>query len=143
MQNKQLTTELIVFKTKTNQLDRIKNLNLCANNLVDVSIVNQMSSLEVLSLSVNSITSLKEIGQCPNLQELYIRRNNIDRFEEIEYLGALPKLRILWLAENPVASQPGYRSFVIKTLQSLEKLDNQEITEDERMGAMKDDLTIG
>ena len=55
MNSKQLTLELILFKTKTNQLDKIKNLNLCANDLQDVSIVTQMRSLEVLSLSVNNI----------------------------------------------------------------------------------------
>ena len=61
---KQLTPELIMFKTKTNQLDKIKNLNLCANDLADISIVGQMSALEVLSLSVNSITTLKDVSEC-------------------------------------------------------------------------------
>ena len=39
MQTKTLTPELIMFKTKTNHLDRIRNLNLCANDLADISIV--------------------------------------------------------------------------------------------------------
>ena len=73
-QTKTLTAELIMFKTKTNQLDKIKNLNLCANDLHDISIVSQMPALEVLSLSVNSITSLQDIAECPNLQELYIHK---------------------------------------------------------------------
>jgi Leucine-rich repeat (LRR) protein len=122
--SKQLTLELIMFKTKTNQLDKIKNLNLCANDLSDISIVNQMPSLEVLSLSVNAINSLEDIADCPNLQELYIRRNNVESLNELRYLQDLPKLRTLWLGENPVAQIPGYRMTVIKTLPQLQKLDN-------------------
>ena len=99
-----------------------------------------MQSLEVLSLSVNNIHSLKEIGECTNLQELYIRRNNVDDLAEIGHLSALPKLRILWLAENPVAAQPGYRKIVIRTLRHLQKLDNQDITYEERQAACKDDM---
>jgi len=117
--SKQLTAELVMHKTNTNQLNRIKNLNFCANDLKDVSIVSQMGSLEVLSLSVNQISSLKDIGQCTQLQELYIRRNNIDSIEELENLVSLGSLRILWLAENPVASMPGYRQKVVSLLPQL------------------------
>ena len=121
-----------MFKTKTNQLSKIRNLNLCANDLADISIVSQMSSLEVLSLSVNNISTLKDIGQCPSLQELYIRRNQIDSLDEIEYLASLPNLKIIWLAENPVASLPGYRQHVVRSLPQLRKLDNIDITFEER-----------
>ena len=131
-QSKTLTTELIMFKTKTNQLDKIRNLNLCANGLNDVAIVSQMSALEVLSLSVNSISSLKDIGKCQNLKELYIRRNNVEHLNEIDHLGALPNLRIMWMAENPVATHSNYRAYCIKTLPQLQKLDNIEITFEER-----------
>ena len=114
--SKQLTPELIMFKTKTNQLDKIKNLNLCANDLADISIVSQMPSLEVLSLSVNSISTLKDIAECHNLQELYIRRNNVESLNELRYLQDLQNLKTLWLGENPVSQIPGYRLTVIKTL---------------------------
>ena len=86
-QTKTLTAELIMFKTKTNQLDKIKNLNLCANDLADISIVSHMAALEVLSVSVNSIRTLKDIGECANLKELYIRRNLIESLEEIAHLA--------------------------------------------------------
>lgn len=98
-----MTEELIMFKTKTNQLDRIKNLNLVGNDLADISIVSEMSALEVLSISVNSISTLKDIGFCNNLRELYIRRNMVESFEEVDHLVPLNNLKIMWLAENPVA----------------------------------------
>lgn len=135
-QTKTLTAELIMFKTKTNQLDRIRNLNLCANDLADISIVSQMAALEVLSVSVNSITTLKDLSECANLKELYIRRNSIERLEEIDFLVPLQNLKIMWLAENPVAQMPGYRQFVIKKLTQLEKLDNVEVSEEERHAAL-------
>jgi len=139
MQTKTLTPELIMFKTKTNQLDRIRNLNLCANDLADISIVSQMSALEVLSVSVNSISTLKDIGQCPSLKELYIRRNCVESLEEIEHLVPLSNLKIIWLAENPVATLPGYREAVIKMLPQLEKLDNVEVTIEERQAIESSD----
>jgi len=58
MTSKQLTAELITLKTKTNRLDKLKNLNLWGNDLSDISIVSTMPALEVLSLSVNNISTL-------------------------------------------------------------------------------------
>lgn len=52
------------------------------------------------------------------------------------YLSNLPSLRVLWLSHNPCADHQYYRPFVIKTLPSLVKLDNNEITQDERIAAM-------
>ncbi len=40
----------------------------------------------------------------------------------------------MWLAENPVATIWGYREYVLKKLPKLEKLDNIEVTEEERQG---------
>ena len=130
-----------MFKTKTNQLDRIKNLNLCANDLAEIDIVSQMGALEVLSLSVNSIYTLKDISACSNLKELYIRRNNVESLDEIEHLVPLKNLRIMWLAENPVAQVQGYREHVINKLPQLTKLDNVEITYEERQAAQKNQVT--
>lgn len=40
----------------------------------------------------------------------------------------------MWLAENPVANINGYRQYVLRKLPKLEKLDNIEVTEEERQG---------
>ena len=58
---KKLTRELIVMKTKVNQLDRIQKLNLWGMDIDDISIVRSMDDLAVLSLAVNKITTLKDI----------------------------------------------------------------------------------
>ena len=108
-QAKTLTAELIMLKTKTNQLDRIRNLNLVANDLADISIVSQMGALEVLSLSVNSISTLKDVSTCYSLKELYLRRNCVGTLDEVEHLVPLPNLKTIWLAENPISTIAGYR----------------------------------
>ena len=45
-------------------------------------------------------------------------------FAEICHLRKLPKLRVLWLADNPCAAADHYRMTVLKTLPNLNKLDN-------------------
>lgn len=74
--------------------------------------------------SVNSISSLEDFSHCDNLQELYIRKNNIAELSEIRHLRDLPKLRNLWLADNPCAECSDYRLTVIRALPQLQKLDN-------------------
>ena len=40
------------------------------------------------------------MSQCQQLSELYLRRNRIASLTELSYLKGLPRLRVLWLAEN-------------------------------------------
>lgn len=65
---KELTYDLIVSKTKSNNLESIKNLNLWGNELENLSILEKMPNLEVISLSVNKISSLKDFRHCYKLQ---------------------------------------------------------------------------
>ena len=44
---------------------------------------------------------------------------------QLKWLKACPKLKVLWLSENPCANFEHYRLFVIGTLPSLSKLDNE------------------
>ena len=74
--------------------------------------------------SVNDISTLEDFQECHNLQELYIRKNNIASLNEICYLRRLPKLRNLWLADNPCATGSLYRLTVLRNLPNLVKLDN-------------------
>ena len=52
---------------------------------------------------MNTISTLADIQFCKNLQELYIRKNRIPDISEICWLRDLPRLRNLWLEENPCA----------------------------------------
>ncbi|CRK92832.1 CLUMA_CG006268, isoform A, partial [Clunio marinus] len=78
--------------------------------------------------SVNKIRSLSDFEDCPNLQELYLRKNNIQDINDLVYLQNLPKLKYLWLEENPCVDSagPNYRKVVLRALPKLLKLDNVE-----------------
>ena len=60
------------------------------------------------------------------------RRNQVAELKEILHLRKLQNLQVLWLSENPVAKNPNYRLFCIKNLPNLMKLDDKNITREER-----------
>lgn len=115
----------------------MRNLNLWGNDLCDISVLRDCPNVEVVSLSVNSISSLADLAGCHRLRELYLRKNKVDDLKQILYLTALPDLRILWLSENPVCQHPNYREFILAKLPKLQKLDNTDVTEEERDLALK------
>ena len=41
------------------------------------------------------------MSRCRQLSELYLRKNSIPSLAELIHLKGLPRLRVLWLAENP------------------------------------------
>lgn len=73
---KVLTLELVFNKTKSDNLQSIKNLNLWGNELEDLQLIEKMPNLEVISLSVNKISSLRDFAKCNKLQvPSYLPRN--------------------------------------------------------------------
>ena len=91
-----------------------------------------MPGLEIISLSLNKISTLRDLTSCPNITEIYLRKNNISDLKEISHLTRLTRLRVLWLSHNPCAEHPFYRAYTIRTIPSLQKLDNAEVTAAER-----------
>lgn len=139
-----LTEDMIVARTRVSDMNQVKKLNCWGAELSDVSVLRKLKNVEVLSLSVNNIASLEDISFCRNLQELYIRKNKVPDISEICWLKELPKLKNLWLEENP-CSEGGaelYRLTVIKTLPHLQKLDNSQVTSEEMADAMRRGLDI-
>uniref|UniRef100_A0A0K8TKZ9 Uncharacterized protein n=1 Tax=Tabanus bromius TaxID=304241 RepID=A0A0K8TKZ9_TABBR len=134
-----LTEEMVISRSRQSDLGSIKKLNCWGNDLSDVSIIRKMRGVEVLALSVNKITSLSDFEDCRNLQELYLRKNNIKDINEIAYLQALPKLKYLWLEENPCCDNagPNYRSIVLRALPNLKKLDNVDVSPEEVQEALR------
>ena len=87
--------ELVFNKTKSDNLNNIKNLNLWGNELEDLSIIERMPNLEVISLSVNKIQSLKDFSKCAKLHVLSSSFSNFTS-EKIASL-ILKKLGIYWI----------------------------------------------
>ncbi|NXA41330.1 CU002 protein, partial [Eudromia elegans] len=105
-----------------------------------ISICRDLPNVEVITFSVNSISDLEPLKQCRNLSELYLRKNNIASLGELFYLKTLPRLRVLWLSENPCCGPDPhrYRMTVLRNLPHLQKLDNQAVTEEELSQALRD-----
>ncbi|XP_038605608.1 cilia- and flagella-associated protein 410 [Tachyglossus aculeatus] len=133
-----LTRKMVLSRAKASELDRVRKLNCWGSHLTDISICRELPSIEVITLSVNGVSSLEPISQCLHLSELYLRKNSISSLAELFYLKDLPRLRVLWLAENPCCgSDPHqYRMTVLRNLPNLQKLDNQHVTEEELSQAL-------
>jgi Leucine-rich repeat (LRR) protein len=127
-----LTEDMILKKSRAKKLEHVKTLNCWGCKLEDITILQNTPVLEVIGLSGNCIGSLQDFKFCKCLRELYMRRNSVSDLEEVLHLKELKKLQILWMSENPIAAEPGYRKYVIKVLPQLQRLDNEDITEEER-----------
>jgi len=57
-----LTLDLIIQKCKTDNLTKIKKLDVWSSELEEVSLIKDMPNLEICSLSLNQISSLKYFG---------------------------------------------------------------------------------
>jgi len=135
-----LTEDMIVARTRVSDMNHVKKLNCWGAELSDISVIRKLTNVEVLSLSVNTICTLADIQYCKNLQELYIRKNQIPEIGEILWLRELPRLKNLWLEENPCAEACGqqlYRQTVIRNLPQLQKLDNVAVSSEEMAEAMR------
>ncbi|CAH1781518.1 unnamed protein product [Owenia fusiformis] len=94
-------------------------------------------TIQVLNLTGNQIEHIP-VWLAKRLKSLRIFRcakNNIGSFSEISKLRPLQDLSQVSFAENPVTKVPHYRSFVIFQLRTLDILDGQPISNEEREAA--------
>lgn len=132
-----LTINLVYQKARTDEVDRIRKLNVCGSSLQDVDVLRQVKNLEVLSLSVNDIEDIHALGELSNLKELYLRRNNIRDLSQVQFLSRLPHLQILNLSDNPIARDANYRRYIIAALPNLQQLDDIGVSSEERRTAQQ------
>ncbi|CAG9859962.1 unnamed protein product [Phyllotreta striolata] len=135
--SKRLTEEMVIARTKCSDLSQVKRINCWGSELIDVSLLRKMPSLEVVALSINKINSLADFQFCTLLEELYVRQNDIRDLCQVMYLQCLPNLKNLWLEQNPCSSVDGYRLAVLRALPQLQKLDNVQVTAEERKEAQR------
>lgn len=132
-----LTEEMVVARTKQSDIGQVTKLNCWGSELSDVRLLRRMQNVEVLSLSVNKIRSLEDFQHCRNLVELFVRKNEIADLGQILYLQHLPKLKNLWLEENPCANEEDYRYTVLRALPDLKTLDKIPVQPEEVQDAMR------
>ncbi|ETE66221.1 putative protein C21orf2, partial [Ophiophagus hannah] len=114
-----LTRKAVLSRAKATSLAGVRKLNCCANN----------------------IYSLEPFNQCEKLTELYLRRNCISSLHELFHLKKLPRLRILWMSENPCCGSDlhHYRMTVLRNLPSLHKLDNKSVYSSTFLGVVTEE----
>uniref|UniRef100_A0A8D0EB27 Cilia- and flagella-associated protein 410 n=1 Tax=Salvator merianae TaxID=96440 RepID=A0A8D0EB27_SALMN len=128
-----LTRKVVLARAKATDLSGVRKLNCWGTRISDISICHELPNVEVITLSANNISDLEPMKSCQKLTELYLRRNSIASLRELFHLKKLPRLRILWLSENPCCGTDPhrYRMTVLRNLPNLQKLDNRLVTEEE------------
>ena len=81
--------------------------------------------IESCLFSSNSVSDLSPLSKCKQLTQLALRRNKVSDLHQLIHLKDLPKLKTLWLLDNPVAEDEQYRKSVIRMLPQLNKLDGK------------------
>ncbi|KAK7093650.1 hypothetical protein V1264_007356 [Littorina saxatilis] len=117
-------------------LPNIKNLFLGANVIKRVEGLGRCTGLTTLHLRDNQLENLDGFTEdLKELQYINLRGNLVTSVKEAAKLKGLPFLRALVLSENPVAEEDDYRLEVLIALRSLERLDKDEFTDEERTEA--------
>lgn len=130
-----LTTNLVLQRSRVDDMRYVKKLNACGLQLSDFSVLRDCPNLEICSLSVNSVDRLEWFAAFPRLRELYLRKNNVQDLGQVLHLSGLGGLECLTLSDNPVAELPHYRPFVVAALPRLARLDDCDVTAVERREA--------
>ncbi|VDO89471.1 unnamed protein product [Schistosoma curassoni] len=99
--NGYLSPNLIMLRSRGENLQFITKLNLWGLKLKHVSTLKCMPNLKIINMSSNCLQSLEPFSHCLNLCELYIRSNHIVNIDEVAHLKYLNMLEKLWLNGNP------------------------------------------
>ncbi|TPX74959.1 hypothetical protein CcCBS67573_g03764 [Chytriomyces confervae] len=138
--NLQEFEELLHLEARGNKITTTRGINsrkleklYLAGNQISTIELEEKANLQILHLRDNKITSLDGFHEnLKSLTYLNLRNNLIEQFEEVWKLASLPHLKTLNLSDNPVTKLPNYRLETIFRLKSLEKLDKEPVTDDER-----------
>ncbi|VDQ17535.1 unnamed protein product [Trichobilharzia regenti] len=128
----QTTTDTVTEETKSDDSSLSCNLIMLRSRGENLQFITK------LNLCANSLTTLEPFVNCFNLCELYVRNNQIVNIDEVAHLKYLHKLEKLWLSGNPcchffksfeendttsIDSSIVYRCTVIRNLRCLIHLD--------------------
>ncbi|XP_073670868.1 centriolin [Paramisgurnus dabryanus] len=119
---------------KLEKLCKLRELHLPNNAIQKIEGLEHMPCLQILNLAFNNIEHLPMwlAKKLRSLHTINLQSNKIFSLHEMAKLKLLKNLTSLTLAENPVAGLPHYHLFLIFHLRSLEILDGQPISAQER-----------
>jgi len=133
-----LANNLITKIENLSSLTSLTKLDLSFNQICDVDENNHpinafegiegLVNLEELSLFKNGITRLDTFPNFPKLRYLSLGKNKVSELGEIQHLYKLKSLRILTLADNPIAGKDICKLTVLAYLPGLRFLDYSRVT---------------
>jgi protein TilB len=113
--------------------------------------LSKLKELEYINAAVNNISLIEGIRGCESLQKLDLTLNFIDieDFEEsVDNLAEVPDFREIYLTGNPCTDWPHWKEYLMARLDTLGRIDGDEVTKSMRMKAkqnlkqMEKELTI-
>ena len=111
----------------------LTTLNIAENRVESLDGVHLLTSLERLNGSGNLIKLVPhEISRCAVLKVCRLSRNSISTIETANAFSSNKNISELCMSGNPVCTLQHYRPFTVFTLSTLFKLDEEEVTAEER-----------
>nr|XP_031306211.1 centriolin isoform X3 [Camelus dromedarius] len=134
-----LSHNLIGKIEKVDKLLKLRELNLSYNKICKIEGIENMHNLQKLNLAGNEIEHIPIwLGKkLKSLRVLNLKGNKISSLQDVSKLKPLQDLTSLILAENPVVTLPHYLQFTIFHLRSLESLEGQPVTTQDRQEAFE------
>ncbi|KAM8934304.1 centriolin [Pelodytes ibericus] len=129
-----LSYNIIEKIEKLDKQIRLRELNLSYNKISKVEGLEHIQHLQKLNLAGNKIEHIPGwIGKkLKSINSLNLKQNQISSLQDVSRLKPLKDLTLLILADNPITDLPHYRLYTIFHLRSLDTLDGQAITNQER-----------
>jgi len=100
--------------------------------------LNKLVELEYLNMAVNSVSKIEGVKRCESLNKLDLTLNFIDvedLKESLENLEWCPNFTELYLTGNPCTDWPNYRQYTVAKVDTLLRLDGEEVQKSERLKA--------
>ncbi|XP_076999378.1 centriolin isoform X3 [Tamandua tetradactyla] len=134
-----LSYNLIEKIEKMDKLIKLRELNLSYNKISKIEGIENMCNLQKLNLAGNEIEHIPGwLGKkLKSLQVLNLKGNKLSSLQDVSKLKPLSDLTSLILVENPIVTLPHYRQFTIFHLRSLESLEGQPVTTQDRQEAFE------
>ncbi|XP_017653751.1 centriolin isoform X3 [Nannospalax galili] len=134
-----LSYNLIAKIEKVDKLLKLRELNLSYNRISKIEGIENMCNLQKLNLAGNEIEHIPIwLGKkLKSLRVLNLKGNKISSLQDVSKLKPLQDLTSLILVENPVVTLPHYCQFTIFHLRSLESLEGQPVTTQDRQEAFE------
>ncbi|XP_013368641.1 PREDICTED: centriolin isoform X2 [Chinchilla lanigera] len=134
-----LSYNLIEKIEKVDKLLKLQELNLSYNKISKIEGIENLCNLQKLNLAGNEIEHIPIwLGKkLKSLRVLNLKGNKISSLHDVSKLKPLQDLTSLVLIENPVVTLPHYLQFIIFHLRSLESLEGQPVTTQDRQEAFE------